>query len=165
MNKSLPLASLASLVLFAACQGGAPTHHDGRQVLLDRVDDTVVVQLYADGFEALPLRDKLLAYHLSQAAIAGRDIFLDQRYAHTLGLRWVLESLWLVREQLPTAVRDEVERYCKLFWVHSGIHDNLTTKKVPLRLDYDAFAAACATAAANGHPMDAEHLGTLRDLR
>ena len=46
---------------------------DSRPYLLERVDEAAVVQLYADGFAALPLREKVLIYHLYQAAIAGRD--------------------------------------------------------------------------------------------
>src|ERR687897_66378 len=53
-----------------------------RKYLLERVDDAAVVQLYADGFSALPLDQKQLIYHLYRAAIAGRDIFYYQRYAH-----------------------------------------------------------------------------------
>lgn len=159
MPKPPIAASLLAGLALTACHGGP-----SRKIQLDRVDDTVVVQLYADGFDELPLPDKLLAYHLSQAAIAGRDIFLDQRYEHTLGLRWVLESLWLVRDQLDAPVRAEIERYCTLFWVHSGIHNNLTTKKVPLRLTKAQFDAACRAAQAAGHTMDAAHLRTLRDL-
>ncbi len=35
-----------------------------RKYLLERVDDAAVVQLYADGFDALPLDQKRLIYHL-----------------------------------------------------------------------------------------------------
>lgn len=61
-----------------------------RKYLLERVDDAAVVQLYADGFAELPLKEKTLLWHLYQAAIAGRDIFYDQRYAHSLDMRDVL---------------------------------------------------------------------------
>ena len=59
----------------------------GRQDELERIDDVAVVQLYADGFEKLPLREKILTYHLSQAAVAGRDIFIDQKYYRRWPLR------------------------------------------------------------------------------
>src|SRR5215475_11874285 len=72
----------------------APTTPDtDRPYLLERVDDAAVVQVYADGFRDLPLRDKTLAWHLYQAALAGRDIFYDQRYAHNLEMRDVLEAI------------------------------------------------------------------------
>src|SRR5262249_35203689 len=71
-----------------------PAHAGGdRPFLLERVGDAAVVQVYADGFRDLPLRDKTLIWHLAQAAIAGRDIFYDQRYAHNLEMRDVLESI------------------------------------------------------------------------
>ena len=46
-----------------------------RKYLLERVDDAAVVQVYADGFEKLPLKEKQLVWHLYQAALAGRDIY------------------------------------------------------------------------------------------
>src|SRR5437762_6602767 len=64
-----------------------------RAYLLERVGEAVVVQLYADGFHDLPLREKTLIWHLGQAAIAGRDIFYDQRYVHNLDMRDVLEAI------------------------------------------------------------------------
>src|SRR5262245_6385382 len=68
----------------------AATAGDDRKYLLERVDDAAIVQLYADGFESLPLREKTLIWHLSQAAIAGRDIFLDQKHRSALEMRAVL---------------------------------------------------------------------------
>ena len=68
----------------------APAAHD-RPYLIERVEDAAVVQLYADGFADLPLREKRLVWHLTRAAIAGRDIFYDQRYAHNLAMRDILE--------------------------------------------------------------------------
>ena len=64
-----------------------------RKYLLERVDDAAVAQLYADGFNQLPLEQKTLIWHLYQAAIAGRDIYYDQRYAHSLEMRDVLEEI------------------------------------------------------------------------
>ena len=47
--------------------------NDTRRYLLESVDDAAVVQLYADGFSALDVRDKILVWHLYLAAIAGRS--------------------------------------------------------------------------------------------
>ncbi|MBL8730065.1 MAG: peptidase M49 [Planctomycetes bacterium] len=156
------LAFRVSLSILAACQSSADPNaaglHPDRQYELDRVDGAAIVQLYADGFDQLHPRDKILAWHLVQAAIAGRDINIDQRFAYALPIRTVLESLWLAKDELPADVRAEVERYTKLFWVHNGIHDNLTTKKALLRLSHDQFRAAVATAAAMGHPIAAAQL-------
>src|SRR6187397_3716636 len=64
-----------------------------RKYRLERVDDAAVVQVYADGFASLPPDQKQLIWHLYRAAIAGRDIFYDQRYAHNLDMRDVLEAI------------------------------------------------------------------------
>ena len=65
----------------AAAVAEAAQPDPARKYLLERVDDAAVVQLYADGFKDLPLDQKTLIWHLYQAAIAGRDIYYDQRYA------------------------------------------------------------------------------------
>ena len=91
-----------------------------RQYLLERVGEAAVVQVYADGFGDLPLREKILVWHLTQAAIAGRDIFYDQRYAHNLEMRDLLEAIVAHPEGIDRAAFDEIERYTKLFWINSG---------------------------------------------
>src|SRR5687768_16755725 len=64
-----------------------------RKYLLERVDDAAVVQLYADGLASLPLKQKTLIWHLYQAALAGRDIFIDQKHRDALEMRGVFEQI------------------------------------------------------------------------
>ena len=64
-----------------------------RPYRLEQIDDAAVVQLYADGFAELTLDDKILVWHLYQAALAGRDIYYDQRYRHNLAMRDILEEI------------------------------------------------------------------------
>jgi dipeptidyl-peptidase-3 len=45
-----------------------------RKFLLERVADAAVAQVYADGFDELPREQKILIWHLYNAALAGRDI-------------------------------------------------------------------------------------------
>ena len=120
-----------------------------RKYLLERVDDAAVVQLYADGFDKLPLREKTLIWHLYQAALAGRDIFYDQRYAHNLEMRDVLEEIITHPENVDPQTLTEIQRYTKLFWINTGPYNNLTARKFVLKCTPEAFAAA-ATAAAEG---------------
>ncbi len=121
-----------------------------RQYLLERVDDAAIVQLYADGFPALPLDQKTLLWHLYEAALAGRDIYADQRYVHGLALRDFLEALVLHDSALPPDVATEIWRYTKLFWINSGPYNNLTARKFALRLPAETVVAAAAAAAAAG---------------
>ena len=121
-----------------------------RKYLLERVDDAAVVQVYADGFEKLPLKEKQLVWHLYQAALAGRDIYYDQRYVHNLEMRNVLEEILTHSEGIDAAVLAEIQRYTKLFWLNTGPYNNLTARKFVLKCAPEAFAAAAKTAVKNG---------------
>jgi dipeptidyl-peptidase-3 len=103
-----------------------------RKYLLEQVDDAAVVQVYADGFDALPLNDKVLIWHLYQAALAGRDIYYDQRYRHSLAMRRILEGILRDPKGLTPEQLAEVRRYTKLFWINSGPYNNLTARKFAL---------------------------------
>jgi dipeptidyl-peptidase-3 len=121
-----------------------------RKYLLERVGEAAVVQLYADGFEHLPLDDKILCWHLYQAALAGRDIYYDQRYAHNLEMRALLEAIVTHAAGIDPATLDAVTRYTKLFWINTGPFNNITARKFVPECTPEAFAAAVRTAAANG---------------
>ena len=123
---------------------------DDRQYLLERVDDAAVVQLYSDGFEALDIREKTLIWHLYQAALAGRDIFYDQRYAHNLEMREVLEEIVTHADDVEPQLLDEVLRYTKLFWINTGPFNNLTARKFVLKVTPEEFSAAVHAAMAVG---------------
>ncbi|HEX3645007.1 MAG TPA: hypothetical protein VHT95_05325 [Vicinamibacterales bacterium] len=121
-----------------------------RMYLLERVGEAAVVQLYADAFRDLPLREKTLIWHLSHAAIAGRDIFYDQRYAHNLSMRDVLEAILTHAAGVDRSTLDEITRYTKLFWINTGPYNNLTSRKFVIGCAPAAFAAAAHAAALAG---------------
>ena len=166
MTRLLSIAVAASLLLScsrasdearnepAATQPGAatPATNSGaeRKYLLERVDDAAVVQLYADGFDALPLREKTLIWHLYQAALAGRDIFIDQKHRNALEMRAVLEAILTHPQGIDAATLGEIQRYTKLFWINNGPYNNLTARKFVLRTTPQAFAAAARTASQAG---------------
>ena len=123
---------------------------DPRKYLLERVDDAAVAQLYADGFEALPPKEKTLIWHLYQAAIAGRDIFYDQKHRNALEMRHILEQIVAHPQGIDQATLADVQRYTKLFWINSGPYNNLTARKFVLQITPEAFANAARSAAKNG---------------
>jgi dipeptidyl-peptidase-3 len=165
-------------ILVAAACGGSSSSPDAaspspaaaveapadRKYLLERIDDAAVVQLYADGFRGLPLNDKILIWHLSQAALAGRDIYYDQRHALNLEMRDVLEAIVAHPAGVDAATLGEIERYTKLFWINSGPYNNLTARKFVLRATPAALAAAATAAAANGAAFPLRHGETLDGL-
>jgi dipeptidyl-peptidase-3 len=121
-----------------------------RKYLLERVDEAAVVQLYADQFAALPLKDKILAWHLAQAALAGRDIFYDQKHRNALEMRRVLEAIITHANGIETQTLSEIERYTKLFWINNGPYNNLTSRKFVLAITPQAFTTAAQTAEKSG---------------
>ena len=164
VNRSAPLmlvAWLAGCSSPATPQPGAPPSSPApatspsapagdRKYLLERVDDAAVVQLYADGFASLPLKQKTLIYHLYQAALAGRDIFIDQKHRDALEMREVIEQIVAYPSGVDPATLAEIQRYAKLFWLNNGPYNNLTARKFVLKLTPDALDAAVAASAKAG---------------
>jgi dipeptidyl-peptidase III len=132
-----------------AATAAVPTPAD-RPYLLERVGEAAVVQLYADGFNELSLKDKTLIWHLYQAAIAGRDIFYDQRYAHNLEMRDIIEAIVSHPAGVDPKTFAEIQRYTKLFWINTGPFNNLTARKFVLTCTPEAFADAARAAAKAG---------------
>ncbi len=132
-----------------------------RKYLLERVDEAAVAQLYADGFTSLPLDQKILIWHLYEAALAGRDIYYDQRYAHNLEMRDVLEEIITHPNGIEQVTLAEILRYTKLFWLNTGPHNNLTARKFVLKCSPEALAAAAHTAASAGAQFSLEDGETL----
>ncbi len=153
-------AQALALLLMAGCSSPAPTQPASpaqpaspgaeRKYLLDRVDDAAVVQLYADGFASLPLKQKSLIYHLYQAALAGRDIFIDQKHKDALEMRGVIEQIVAYPQGVDAATLTEVQRYTKLFWINNGPYNNLTSRKFVLNCTPDQFKAAVYASAKAG---------------
>jgi dipeptidyl-peptidase-3 len=61
--------------------------------IIDRVGDTEIARYKVSGFDSLPLKHKKLAYYLTRAGQAGRDIIWDQTYRHNLTIRRALEAI------------------------------------------------------------------------
>ena len=157
----LTIGAVMALAMAASGGGTAADHLDtptteveqppsaapaDRKYLLERIDDAAVAQLYADGFAALPLEQKTLIWHLYQAALAGRDIYYDQRYAHNLEMRDALEEIVTHPTGVDPQTLAEIQRYTKLFWLNTGPYNNLTARKFVLKCTPEAFAAAAAAA-------------------
>jgi dipeptidyl-peptidase-3 len=132
--------------------------------LIEQIGDAAIVQLYADGFASLPIREKTLIWHLYQAALAGRDIFIDQKHKDALAMRSVLEQIVAHPAGVDAAALAEIERYTKLFWLNNGPYNNLTARKFVLACTPEAFAAAAKAAERGGATFAAGEGETLDGL-
>jgi dipeptidyl-peptidase III len=145
---------LLMLFLLPSCgkkgQEETTTAGDTRKYALERVGPARVVQLYADGFDQLTPKEKIFAYYISQAAIAGRDIAIDQHHPDALEVRDLFEQVYLHPAGIDSTVKQKLTEYLKLFWINNGFYDNLTSKKFVPAVTVDEFRDAAAKAAANG---------------
>jgi dipeptidyl-peptidase-3 len=119
---------------------------------LEVIGDVAVVSLPVGGFEQLSLDDKLLAWHLYQAAVAGRDIQFEQTYAHNLAIRKLCEEILLHSRGVDAATLKLIATYLKQQYIHTGIHGARTYTKMlpPDGLSFEALADAAKQAAAQG---------------
>ncbi len=133
-----------------AARTGVIRDGSGRVVQIERIGDIATVQVYADGFNDLTLTEKRLLWHLSQAAIAGRDIYYDQRYARSLVMRDLFEAVLQYPEGTPLDTFERIREYAHLFWINNGPHLNSTSHKFVLDCAPVDFTRAVQQAAANG---------------
>lgn len=138
----LPILIVA---LFASCS--QPME---RTYSLERVGPARVVQLYADGFEQLSLNQKIFAYYLSRAALAARDIAIDQHHRYALEIRDVIEGVVTHPAGIPDTVYQAILTYTKLFWINNGPYDNITSQKYTIACSPEDFRAAVVKAVENG---------------
>ena len=146
---------MLAVVFGVTVSGGAPAATAAQEAaerpyLLEQVGDAAIVQLYADGFEALTLREKTLVWHLYLAALAGRDVYYDQRYEHNLEMREVLEEVVSHADGVDPETLAAIHTYTKLFWLNTGPFNNLTARKFVVETTPVAFGAAVAAAAQSG---------------
>ncbi|MCK6448718.1 MAG: dipeptidyl peptidase 3 [Planctomycetes bacterium] len=150
--KSSWIGSFAALALASCSTSGAGSHGGGapRKYLLERVDDVGIVQVYADGFANLTREQKTLAWHLYNAALAGRDIYLQQRCLVGVEIRDLVEELLTHAKGVDPITLENVRHYTKLFWVNNGPYNYVTAKKNVMRGSVEELAVACEVAEANG---------------
>jgi dipeptidyl-peptidase-3 len=118
--------------------------------LVDRVGSTGFVQLEAESFRTLSLRDQTLAYWLSQAAIAIDPINYDQNSAWGLRQKRLLEEIILHPQGIDPAVISKIRNYAKLFWANRGNHNEMTAQKFLPEFTFEQLNAAAEQARRNG---------------
>lgn len=91
--------------------------------IVDQFADLQILRYQVPGFENLSLRQKQLLYHLSEAALMGRDILFDQNGRYNLVIRRTLEAVYLYgKVDKSSADYQAFEVYLKRVWFANGIH-------------------------------------------
>ena len=97
---------------------------------VEQFADLQILRYRVPGFEQLSLRQKMLVYYLSQAALEGRDILFDQNGKYNLQIRKLLETIYIhYQGDRTTADFQQFEVYLKRVWFSNGIHHHYACDK------------------------------------
>jgi dipeptidyl-peptidase-3 len=122
---------LLAMTLIAAIPTAAPQEKSSaaRVYLVGQIGSYAVVQVYADGFDQLTPSERVLAYHLAEAGIAGDPIYYDQIAPYGLELKRLLEGIWTHPAGIPAATLKKIQDYTQLFWIGHGNYNPDSTEK------------------------------------
>ncbi|GHV52824.1 dihydrofolate reductase [Bacteroidia bacterium] len=120
---------LMALLTLAACDGRKTgkeetgTKAETFEYVVDKFADVQVLRYQVPAFESLSLQQKQLLYHLSEAALMGRDILFDQNCRYNLAIRRMLETVYTEYAGDRNAPEFKaLETYLKRVWFSNGIH-------------------------------------------
>lgn len=142
-----------------------PGYDGDFKVVADEFADLEILRFQVPGFEELSLDQKKLAYYLSEAALAGRDIFFDQMGAYNLMIRKTLENMFTTFSgDKSTEEWQQFKTYCGRFWFSYGFHHHYANEKFFPDCPVDYFISVAENSASSGFPLEeGEDLGTFLD--
>jgi dipeptidyl-peptidase-3 len=130
--KSEPAAEPAVAEPFEQVEAPAPTPEPpAKPWVVDRFADVQILRYEVPGFAELDLQRKQLIYYLYEAALAGRDITYDQKFAGNLAVRRTLEAILTGHAgERETPEWAALLIYAKRVWFSNGIHHHDSGRKL-----------------------------------
>ena len=118
--------------------------------------DLQILRYQVPGFNQLSLQQKQLAYYLSEAALAGRDIFYDQKSKYGIMLRKTLEAMYgsYIGDK-STGDWKKFEEYCGRFWFSNGNHHHYGNEKIFPACSFEYFSSVAKASDSTQFPKDA----------
>lgn len=131
MKKVICMLGIAIAV--SSCQTGekkADRVVNEFEYAVDQFADLQLLRYQVPGFEALSLKQKQLIYHLSEAALMGRDMLFDQNCRYNLAIRRTMEALYAnFKGDRESTEFKALETYLKRIWFSNGIHHHYAEDK------------------------------------
>lgn len=151
ITKYLMLVVTASTILFSC--GGDTTNEETTKDIVEENDadfvwkteqfaDIEIVRYKINGWDKLTLKQKQLAYYITQAGYAGRDIIWDQNYRHNLKIRKALENI--VQNYTGDKESEDWKKfmtYTKRVWFANGIHHHYSMDKFTPEFSKEYFTS------------------------
>ena len=122
--------------------------------LVERVGTTGFVQIQAESFKDLELKDKILAYWLSMAAIAIHPIVFDQNSSYALRIKHLLEEILTHPQGIDPALLKKLTDYTKLLWANRGNRNASTSRKFLPEFSPEELRVAAEQALKNRAHLD-----------
>ena len=150
MKKIVFLGAAAALVL-SSCNPKEEMHtetaHNDFQWQVDRFADIKVLRYQIPSWDDLKPQQRIYAYHLTQAGLAGRDIMWDCNYRHNLEIRKALEAILSSDGVLDLEGQQyaDFEVYAKRVFFANGIHHHYSNMKFAADFDQVWFLSALDT--------------------
>ncbi len=129
---SFAMSSMIIACALASCasESATPAEEAQEPWSKDRFADIEVLRYEVPAFESLGLQQKQLIYHLTEAALWGRDILWDQNCKYNLVIRDICESIYTnYKGDKESADWKAFEQYMKQIWFANGIHHHYSTAK------------------------------------
>ncbi len=128
--------AMLSAVALAACSKKESVTEkrvssDNFEYKVEEFADIQVLRYQITGWDNLTAKEQELVYYLTQAGMAGRDIFWDQNYKHNLKIRKALENIYTSYSGDKSSENwKQFEIYLKRVWFSNGIHHHYSTDKI-----------------------------------
>ncbi len=133
MHKSIYLAGTMTIaaLTFQSCGGSKQAQSDDDfNYVVDRFADVEVLRYKVPDFDSLSLQQKQLVYHLTEAALAGRDILWDQNGQYNLAIRDLIENIYTAYDGDKNSDDFKaLETYLKQIWFANGIYHHYSMDK------------------------------------
>ncbi len=149
------ITTTAAAVAIAFSTSAMATDTQKFDYVADRFADIEVLRYQVPGFEQLSLQQKQLIYHLTEAALWGRDILWDQNNRYNLAIRRLIENAYTgYRGDRNDPQFRALELYLKQIWFGNGIHHHYSMDKFTPGFTEDFLRGIVATLPADKQPGD-----------
>lgn len=145
-------------ITLTSCSGNKEKIEKGEQenfnYTVDQFADLQILRYQVPGFEELSLQQKELLYHLSEAALMGRDILFDQNCRYNLPIRRTLEAIYTNYKGDKNETQYKAfETYLKRVWFANGIHHHYAEDKFVPGFTPEFFKQAISEVDASQLPL------------
>lgn len=116
---------------------------------------TGICQLYVDGWDALTPKERVYAYYLAQATLAGRDIYWKQMHRDGLAVRALMEGILTTPGNADPKTVERIRTWMREVWLDNAFYDYYSAKKLAPPFGPSELAQAASSSLEAGGKLGA----------